>query len=187
MIEYHGHNLILKYAPAGCSILELGNQIMNLAEAQDISAKEYYSNLGFTHTSIDINGKDGALNLDLSTDLGEIGQFDLVTDMGTTEHVPDVYNCLKNVFNACKVGGVMIHKNPKTGNFPGHGQHFFTLEFWNQYAELCSLEKLDIYPHAIYHNTKDGWECIAILKKTEGSKFLTEKQFNKISNLILNK
>lgn len=184
MIEHHGHNLILKYAFEGCSILELGNQIMNLENVQDISAKKYYSGLGYDHTSVDQNGKDGAVTVDLSKPIEWLGAFDLITDMGTTEHVSDAYECLANVLHHCKDGTVIIHKNPKTGNFPIHGFHFFTLEFWKAYTQLCKLEIEELYEHAIYHNTKDGYECVAVLKFTKNSIVPTKEQFSQIKNLI---
>lgn len=184
MIEHHGHNLILKYAFEGCSILELGNQIMNLENVQGVSAKEYYSNLGHAHTSVDQNGKDGAIKVDLSRPIKPLGHFDLITDMGTTEHVKDAYACLENVLMHCKPGTIIIHKNPKTGNFPLHGFHFFTLEFWKEYASLCKMDIEELYEHAIYHNTTDGHECIAILKFTDKSIVPTRKEFNSIINLI---
>lgn len=184
MIEHHGNELILKHAPKGGSVLELGNQIMNLENVQDISAKEYYTSLGFAHTSIDQNGKDGAIAVDLSNPIDSLGQFDIITDMGTTEHVSDLYECLCNVLKHCKEGTMIIHKNPKTGNFPGHGYHFFTLEFWAAYAQLCKLSIIEIYPHAIYHNITDGYECIAILKYTSESIIPSKDDFETIKNLV---
>jgi hypothetical protein len=187
MIENKADELIRKYAPCGGSIMELGNQIMNLQFCQDVSAKDFYTGKGFTHTSIDQNGKDGALLMDLSKPVDYKGENDLVTDIGTSEHVSDIYNCLLNVFNFCKVGGTIIHKNPKTGNFPGHGYHFFTLDFWRAYAELTKMETIELFEYAIYHNTKDGWETIAVLKKTDKSEAPTEKEFNKILKHVLAK
>lgn len=189
MIEDHGHKLIIKYATEGCSILELGNQIMNLEDTQGVSAKRFYSEMGFAHTSIDQNGKDEALNLNLSSEIKDkrIDTYDLITDMGTTEHVEDLYNCLLNVYNACHEGTIIIHKNPKTGNFPNHGNHFFTLEFWKQYAWMVGYEVVELYEHPIYHNTKDGWECIAVLRYrgyTGTLIFPNRKKFNTIINHV---
>lgn len=184
MIEHHGHNLILKYAQEGGSILELGNQIMNLEDVQGISAKKFYESLGLSHTSVDQNGKDGAIKVDLSKPIDWLGTFDIITDMGTSEHVSDIYECLINVLSHAKGGTIIIHKNPKTGNFPMHGFHFFTLEFWKSYAKLCNLEIEEIYEHAIYHNTIDGYECIAIFKVTKETSLPTKEDFEKISHLI---
>lgn len=185
MIEHHGHNLILKYTPEGGSILELGNQIMNLENVQEISAKEYYTKLGYEHTSIDLNGKDGALPLNLSEPMDmDLEDFDIITDMGTSEHVEDIYRCLINVYNCCQEDTIIIHKNPKTGNFPMHGNHFFTIDFWKAYADLCRFKIIEIYEHAIYHNNIDGWECIAILQFTDKTDSISMEKFNTIKHLI---
>jgi hypothetical protein len=185
MIEFHGHNLLIKYAPEDGSILELGNQIMNLENIQGISAKEYYTKLGFEHVSLDQNGKDGAVKVDLSSPLKwHHGYFDIITDFGTSEHVSDLYECLSNVLRHAESGTIIIHKNPKTGNFPMHGNHFFTLEFWKEYASICNLFIEELYEHAIYHNTIDGYECIAIFKFTDVSTIITKEEFDTISYLI---
>lgn len=183
MIEFHGNELVKKYSKEGCTMLELGNQIMNLAECQGMPAKIYYSRLGYKHTSADINGRDGALELDLC-EPQELGKFEFITDFGTTEHVNDLFACLKNVFNACENGGIMLHKNPKTGNFPKHGNHYFTVDFWKEYAYAANLEVIEIYEHPIYHNTKDGWGVIAILRKLYESKFPTKAKINKLKELV---
>jgi len=187
MIEFHGHNLLMKYAKEGCSILELGNQEMNLAESQSIFAKEYYSNLGYEHTSVDQNGRNGAIEVDLGKPISFIGKFDIITDFGTTEHVYNAYECLANVVKHTKDGTIIIHKNPKTKNFPGHGNHYFTLKFWEAWAELCKLEVLELYEHPIYHNTIDGWECIAVLKANKETIVPSASEFEKIKKLLKKK
>jgi hypothetical protein len=179
MIENKADELIIKYATKNGSIMELGNQIMNLQFFQDISAKNYYSGKGFKHTSIDQNGMDGALALDLSKPIDHKEQYDLVTDIGTMEHVAGIYHGLLNVFNFCKEDGIMIHKNPKQGNFPGHGYHYFTIDFWKEYVSLTKMEVLELFEYPIYHNRKDGWEIIAVLKKIKDSKSLSPKEFEK--------
>lgn len=184
MIEYHGYEILKKHLFDGCSIVELGNQIMNLAECQGTPAKDFIP-CG-SHTSIDQNGLNGALKLSLCEPINLNFKADIVTDFGTTEHVEDLFECLSNVFEFCKAGGVMIHKNPKTGNFPNHGFHFFTVEFWQEYANLCGLKIELIEEHAIYHNTVDGWEVIAVLRKTKRSKKITKEVFETIKHLVKN-
>ena len=187
MIEHYGYNLITQYKG---KMLELGNQIMNLENLQNVSAKEHFTKLGYNHTSIDINGLDGAMPLDLSKPIKEdLGLFDIITDMGTIEHVSNLYEALKNVFNLLNINGVVIHKNPKTGSFSDiyHKEaHHFTLDFWNEYAKETNMDIIKIEEHPIYHNVIDGWECIAILRKTKNSKQLTKAQFLRISKHIYN-
>lgn len=187
MIEYLADKLLIKYCPSNGSILELGNQIMDLENVQGISAKKYYSDKGYQHTSIDINGKDGALKLDLSKPIKEnLGTFDLVMDAGTTEHVSDLYECLANVFKFA--GNIIIHKNPRTGSFNDgyhEGAHHFTIHFWREYANLTNLEILELFEYPIYHNIVDGWEVVAVIKKKEESKMITKKEFEeKLSNYV---
>lgn len=181
MIEYYGYELLKPYLIEGKVMIELGNQIMNLEDNQGESAKDFFTRkYGIVHTSIDQNGKDGALAHDLSKPVDIGFKADIVTDFGTSEHVTDLYQCLCNVFNFCKAEGNIIHKNPKTGNFPNHGFHYFTVEFWQQYAELTGLKIVGLEEHPIYHNTKDGWEIICVLRKTKRSKISTEEEFKKL-------
>lgn len=187
MIENKADELLIKYAPKGGSIMELGNQIMNLQFFQEVSAKNYYSGRGYKHTSVDLNSQDGALPFDLSKPIDHKEQYDLVTDFGTTEHVTDLYNCLLNVFNFCKEDGIIIHKNPKTGNFPKHGHHFFTMEFWQRYTEVCKMEVIELFEYPIYHNRKDGWEIIAVIRKNYESQPATPKEFENLLKYIYKK
>lgn len=184
MIEQHGHDIILKHTPKGGSMLELGDQVMNLQFVQGVSAKDYFTGLGYSHTSIDLNGKNGALVMDLSKPIKKLGEFDIITDIGCSEHVDNLFECLVNVFNNLKVGGVEYHKNPKTGNFPFHGYHYFTVEFWRKYAIECGLDVIDLYEYPIYHNTVDGYEINAVLRKVEGSKVLTKEGWDRIKGYL---
>ena len=55
------------------NMLELGNQCINNKGIEHIKekwGKEYFSNFGINHISIDWNGLNGALRLDLTEPLG---------------------------------------------------------------------------------------------------------------------
>lgn len=201
MIEHHGNELLKTILDRiekeqnkqkkDIKILELGNQFMNLQDCQNVTAKEYFTDKGYRHTSWDINGLDGAIQIDLRSELlhpeNEKYKNDVVTDFGTLEHLTHgLINGLKNVFYQCKVGGYMLHKNPKTGNFPGHGHYYFTEHFWMQYAQFNNLEIVDLYEHPIYHNTKDGWEIIAVLKKTKGSEWFSDVVIKSLTETLNN-
>lgn len=90
-------------------MLELGNQIFQddtliREESLPHSAKEYYMNMGVEHTSIDLNGEDGALQIDLSKPIPEEynNKFDIVTNFGTAEHVDNQFECWRNIHNSLK-------------------------------------------------------------------------------------
>jgi hypothetical protein len=164
-------------------MLELGAQNIYANQNYGDVAKYYFQRLGIVHQSIDIIEHQGADKQDLRIDLGYNGGCDCVTNFGTLEHVDgSLYQPLKNIHEACKVGGIMIHENPKTGNWPGHGQHYFTKDFWIELAKACKYELIEVCEEAAMSNTKDGWNVCAVLRVAKDSKFITELQFNKIYN-----
>jgi hypothetical protein len=72
-------NLVALYDPlVGTSMLELGDK-------QDAGRvyKPWFESLGFRHVSVDINGLNGALPLDLREPLN-LGTFDMVCNIGTS-------------------------------------------------------------------------------------------------------
>lgn len=104
--------------------------------------KEQFESEGWEHVSVDINGDAGSLPRDLCRAgvLLDLGQFDVVTNFGTTEHVPDQLAVWENVHQAIKVGGWLVSVTPAPGTWPGHGRHYpyldwyFALSTLNHYA-----------------------------------------------------
>lgn len=88
-------------------------------------AGQVFSRMGLRPTYIDLVRSRGAeriedLNLPLATDLA--GRFDIVLDPGTVEHCFNVGQAFRNVRDAAKPGGIIIHENPLS--MVNHG-------FWN--------------------------------------------------------
>lgn len=95
------------YQPlVGGSMLELGGKI-NAPHTY----KAFFQGLGFRHISIDWNGEHGALQLDLRQPLN-LGTFDMVTNIGTTEHVDGQAAVWRNVLEAMRVGSVLLSTTP---------------------------------------------------------------------------
>jgi SAM-dependent methyltransferase len=118
------------YQPlVGHTMLELGNK-----QTRGVSYKDYFESRGIAHTSIDWNGLQGALVMDLRTRL-DLGQFDMVTNIGTTEHVSEQAPVWDNVHRALKVGGVLISTTPAEGNWWWHGEWYPRPAFYEQMAE----------------------------------------------------
>lgn len=65
--------------------------------------------------SIDLNGTPQALRYDLNKPLPPLGQFDVVINHGTAEHVFNIGQVFASMHAACKVGGLMMHESPFTG------------------------------------------------------------------------
>ncbi len=179
-----------RYEPR--SILELGNQFLyicakpfhwypdqylNHTMDMPIAAKPFFKQFGFQHTSIDLNGKDDALVLDLATpiDLGK--QFSFATDFGTSEHVACLWQCLLNLHNHVVEEGRFFHVNPLAGNWPGHGNWYRDEEFYYAYAAMTGYKIIDMKRTAACGNTKDGWNIWCLLEKTKDSKFPAKDEF----------
>lgn len=170
----------------GLRMCELGNQHIRKSASKHTKAKtgkEYFTNLGYRHTSIDWNGQDGALPLDLTQSIEDpslVGQFDVLTNSGTTEHVTDQYACFRNLHRLVKPGGVLVHLNPMTGSWPGHGIHYYTFDFHLRLAAACGyqiLKQSDI--------SAKGEQCHLVcvgLRKPSDKPFIERPDFERIAH-----
>jgi hypothetical protein len=111
------------------TMLELGNK-RNRAG----SYKDYFRQLGFDHVSIDLNGNDGALPLNLEEPLGLGRRFDVVTNFGTSEHVAKQEPCWRNIVEHC--GNILVSTTPFPGDWSWHGRWYPRPDFYKQFAEL---------------------------------------------------
>jgi len=96
------------------------------------------------YVSIDLNGRDGALALDLQQPvIGETGQFDVVTNYGTLEHINEQYGAWKNMHELCVCGGRMFHALPRKGHHRlGHGRYLYTHKFVWGLVDTCGYTVL---------------------------------------------
>lgn len=162
---------------AGLRMAELGNQkIRSEVLGHSVDAKKFFTAMGFDHTSIDINGKDGALPLDLRLPIARpdlLGSFDLVTNFGTLEHVSRQYPAWKNVHELAKPGGLFLHFLPETGSWPGHCEFRYDGRFVPALAALCGYE---ILKHGRHEIDADHRFVVAVLRRT-GARFPAEAEF----------
>jgi hypothetical protein len=137
---------------------------------------EWYKERGIRYKSVDLSGENGCIVQDLtkSFDLGE--RFDLCCDAGTLEHVLDLYQGFKNLFNHCKVGGFIYRENPKTGNWPGHGVTYMTEQFYEQFEAISDIVIADLGIIPAMSNVIDGWNVYCLMEKT-GENFPTLAEF----------
>jgi len=149
-------------------MIELGNQLFNRED--HTSAKDYFLAKDIDHVSIDLNGRDGALALDLNTVL-DIAPADIITNAGTSEHVKSQMMCFTKIHNLCKVGGHMVHFIPPHGTWPGHCSHYYSTEFMSNLAEDNNYTLLEnrLLDESPYVNELNLIYCV--LKKTEDSEF----------------
>lgn len=173
------------------SMLELGNQtfqdiklIKNLN--LPLTAKEYWQSKGVKHTSVDLNGLDGALELDLSKALPEkyYNAFDIVTNCGTSEHVKNQFECWKNIHKCLKVKGYLLSANPEINKYNDkHCDWFYDINFFNQFAEHLGY-KIYLLGELLFPYN-GGYVIFASMKKIIESEFnFKEAEFNSLLHKI---
>ena len=162
----------------GTRMLELGNQELEAGLPERL-AKQHFEAQGVIHTSIDLNGRDGALVVDLSkpTDRTEwIGGFDVVTNCGTTEHVdPHIaqYEVFKNIHIWLRAGGIAIHALPdvheleENGSWRGHCNNYYSSEFVGMLATTNNYEVLS--------QEIDNHLIVFCLRKNENCPFMSDR------------
>jgi hypothetical protein len=143
----------------GRSMLELGNKVKG-----DFVFKEFFEARGFRHVSVDTNGLNGALPLDLRQPL-KLGTFDMVTNFGTSEHVSeDRYEgqiqCWRNIVEAMHAGSVLISVTPMPGTNRAHGAWYPYMEFFRSLAALNGLEVERLYDSKEQPDGKPGRDHI---------------------------
>lgn len=134
------HELDVLLPLVGETMLEFGNK-----QTSGVSYKTWLTeNYGIEHTSIDWNGKDGALPLDLREPL-DLGLFDMCTNFGTTEHISTQYQPWKSLHDHCATGGVIACATPIPGDWCWHGHFYPTEDFYLQFAERNGYEVEKLY------------------------------------------
>ena len=162
----------------GLKVVELGNQwLWEIFNGQNIPTKIIFEFFGVEYTSIDINGDDGAVMLDLRLDIPKKykKRYELLTNIGTTEHVEDnQYQCWKNIHNLCKTNALMIHSLPLRGHWEGHCKWYYYPEWFEDLAEKCNYEVVEL---ELDKKSPKLYQVSTCLRKTKYSKFLNSNEF----------
>lgn len=155
--------------PRGFDVCELGDQWVTHGERR--LAREVYEEMGCRrYESIDGNGR-GTVTADLNKPLALYGQFDLVTDFGTGEHVFNQWQVWKSVHLLTKLGGYIAFDRPTQG-YVGHCYYLIDeclirdLATTNKY-EVVRLE---------FRDTSRGQLIRGVMRRTAKDKFLTPQQ-----------
>jgi hypothetical protein len=176
----------------GLTWCELGNTTFynsyafSGVSATDIMpAKQMYEAKGVKHTSIDINGRSGALplNLDNPVPADLENKFDVVTNYGTTEHVDNQYSSFKNIHVMCKAGGVMLHGLSLVDNWPKHCRYYYSEQFFRGLAAVCDYEVVDvtILNTGFYKSPRNAIVCA--LRKNQNNAFISTIKFSTIKGM----
>lgn len=93
------------------------------------------------------NYQNATFIIDLNEDIPSrmLGKYDTVLDFGTSEHIYDIRQVFKNVSDAVKVGGQIVHILPTNG-FSGHGFYQFSPEFFfSTYSESRGFQSTKVF------------------------------------------
>lgn len=158
---------------AGKRMLELGDQVIGESgPISELTGKEYFENRGVLHTSFDLNGKHGALWVDLSKPIRNpkwLGAFDIVTNSGTSEHVEPFgaqYECFMNIHICLRQGGIAVHLVPdiveleQRGRWKNHCNYYYSHEFFTLLADLNGYDLLS-------SKVIDGLRCVCLRKSSD--------------------
>lgn len=186
------------------NMLELGNQHYCIEDVSPILstykfnppnhvAKYFFDFLTMKCVSIDNNGEDNTYFCNLkqiSEDDALLNSFNLVTDVGTLEHIGqdetpenllvNQYTALKNLHIFGTNGCIYYHSVPMVGNWYKHGACDYDATFWKEFCQLCNYtiikEPFEICQHP------NILICV-IYKKEETSVFPTFEQFSSLPGL----
>jgi hypothetical protein len=122
-----------------------------------LAQETFFKMLGFdevvTVDCSDFEGCNFVYDLNKNSLPSELkGRFDMVMDLGTMEHVFHIPHFFKNIFEALKMGGRVVHTLPSS-NFIDHGFYSFSPTlFWDFYrANRFDVNRIDVmhyYPDA---------------------------------------
>lgn len=121
------------------SLIKPGVRTLFLGEVMDFTT--------FTYESIDVCPGHNTTILDLNTTPVPANfrdKFDLVLNLGTTEHIVNQMNSYAAIHESTKVGGYMLHQVPTSG-WHNHGYFCYHPLFFNDLAAANGYEMLDIF------------------------------------------
>ena len=160
-------------------LIELGDQnaFNDLVESQQIEKyriKDILQNYFKEYHTLDLKGND-ITSTDLSIYDPSLFKCDVITNIGTTEHVEfedGQFNAWKNLNSWLNVGGIMIHELPEVGSWPGHGRYFTNREFFNAF-ENYGYKILELDDH-LWDLGNTLW---CVMKKVEDVPFMDQDTF----------
>jgi hypothetical protein len=161
------------------TVADLGDQINYVSPRQPHPyMSDWYKENGVEYISIDVNGKNDSKTWDMGDTIKTNKKFDLVVDAGFGEHVKNLYQCFANIHKLTKVGGYMLHENPRKGNWPEHGFHYFTEDFYIELESLTGYKIIELNNTVAAHNYESGNNVFCLMQKLSED-FIEREQFPK--------
>lgn len=156
----------------GFSVCDLGNLWLYENMRAVRPAREFYAELGCGgYLCLDGNGEDDALVVDLNKQVPVDYVFDIVTDLGTGEHVFDQAQVFRTVHDLLKVRGVFVFDRP-TQRWRDHG--FYNMQP-NLIRALCAANDYELIALR-EHEFKDGALVYGAYRKLLDRPFVVPQQ-----------
>ena len=131
-MEILGAHITEAYGNDQAGIEKVAAELMDIGrrdgEFKSFELVQFFYNFVFnnrSYTAVDMHGGPEAIRANLNELLNLDQQYDVVTNIGTAEHVFNVYQVFKTIHDATAPEGLMIHSAPMLG-WPDHG--FFTFQ-----------------------------------------------------------
>jgi hypothetical protein len=109
------------------------------------SSRLFWESLGLSYTAIEFDGHRSSVSLDLNREIvsDELrGNFDLIVNGGTTEHVVNQENAFRVIHDLARIGAVMYHDVPVC--LFGHGLINYSPKFFLQLFRQNDYEPIFI-------------------------------------------
>lgn len=129
-----------------------------------------------SYISIDLHKIQGVTEFDLSNFAPDAFEVDIITNIGTSEHVEyedGQYNCWRNIHSWLKVGGLSIHEIPEVGSWPNHCRYYCDFDFFKN-LENYGYEILEMRQHAHVEQGNSVW---CVLRKINNCEFMSKIEF----------
>lgn len=140
---------------------DLGNK-----KTDGVPYADYFRSQGIVYDSIDLNGMDGAIPLDLNTRI-DLPPRDLVSNIGTSEHVANQEACFRNIHELSRER--MVHWVPLEKRHPTHGLYGYSVDFFLNIADENSYIVEKLYVETSFKDWK--LICCSLRKKDHSSAF----------------
>ena len=136
----------------------------NVFYAQFLGVAEY--------AAIDLHGTEIAWKLNLNLPHDPDVQFDVVFNLGTTEHVFNQFEAFNTIHKLCRDGGMMVHVLPASGGrehgfFNYHATFFFDLAAANGYEMVdftwTGFKQKNGATVQVFHHVKDRTEYLEFI------------------------
>ena len=102
------------------------------------------------YMALDLQGTKHSINFDLNNEYKDDKQFDVVTNIGTSEHIFNQLAVFKTIHNIVAVGGLIIHQLPGQGYYD-HGFYNYQPTFFFDLAQANNYLMIGFW---MYDNNK---------------------------------